>query len=283
MNELFETVLILSLFGFGITALLLLLKPVTVKKFPAKWQYYVWIAVLISMIIPIYKFIPKQEVQKLSFVTRNEVVRQENIQHTQNILTQNLEETENTTDINDKTSTPSIPEILQKNTAKMMGIFSYIWLIGILIYILVVIISYAAYILCKRKNSFMIADNPVFESTKTELGIKRNIRLKISKDILSPMLVGMIFPTIYIPAKDISDENMRMIFLHELTHYKRGDLLIKWLALFVNAVHWFNPLAYLLCANISESCEISCDMAVTHNMPDNQQKVYMKTILDLAE
>ena len=76
---------------------------------------------------------------------------------------------------------------------------------------------------------------------------------------------------------------MRMVFLHELTHYKRKDLLIKWLSLFVNAVHWFNPLAYLLCANVSEACEVSCDMEVTKNMSDEEQKVYMKTILDLVE
>lgn len=72
MSELFETVLILSLFGFGITAILLCLKPITTKKFSAKWQYYVWIAVLLTMIIPTYKLIPEQEVQKIQYMTRTE-------------------------------------------------------------------------------------------------------------------------------------------------------------------------------------------------------------------
>lgn len=36
MYELFKTVLILSLFGFGITAILLCLKPVTAKKVSGK-------------------------------------------------------------------------------------------------------------------------------------------------------------------------------------------------------------------------------------------------------
>ena len=48
-------------------------------------------------------------------------------------------------------------------------------------------------------------------------------------------------------------------------------------------VHWFNPLAYLLCANVSEACEVSCDMAVTSNMSEREQKIYMKTILELVE
>ena len=65
--------------------------------------------------------------------------------------------------------------------------------------------------------------------------------------------------------------------------YKRKDLIIKWFALFVNAVHWFNPLSYLLSANLSEACEVSCDMEVTKNMNDEEQKLYMKTILELVE
>ena len=105
----------------------------------------------------------------------------------------------------------------------------------------------------------------------------------MTSDHCSPMLVGTFFPVIYIPQNEISDKNLRMIFLHELTHYKRKDLFFKWLSLFVNALHWFNPFAYLLCYNLSEACEISCDMAVTEKMSDSEQKTYMKTILDLVE
>ena len=77
MYDIFKTVLILSLFGFGITALLLLLKPITAKKLPARWQYCVWIIVLISMVLPTYKLIPKKEAQKLSIVPQNQTVQTE--------------------------------------------------------------------------------------------------------------------------------------------------------------------------------------------------------------
>ncbi len=276
MTEIFETVLTLSLFGFGITALLLIIKPVTAKKFPAKWQYYVWVAVLVSMTVPIYKFIPKEEAQKLSFVAKTEAVQHTDISQPESAPAETAE-----TPL-ESTAAPAVRENIQKRLLDMMDIFSYIWLLGMCVYILAVIISYAVYLLHKRKNSFLLTDNHILESVKAELGIKRYIELKTAEDIGSPMLVGVIFPTIYIPSKDINDENMRMIFLHELTHYKRKDLIIKWFSLFVNAVHWFNPLAYLLCASLSEACEVSCDMAVTKNMSDAEQKTYMKTILDLA-
>ena len=63
MYDVFKTVLVLSLFGFGITAFLLILKPITAKKLPARWQYCVWIVVFISMVLPAYKLIPKKEAQ----------------------------------------------------------------------------------------------------------------------------------------------------------------------------------------------------------------------------
>lgn len=84
-------------------------------------------------------------------------------------------------------------------------------------------------------------------------------------------------------AVKISDNNMRMVLLHELTHYKRKDLLVKWFAVLVNAVHWFNPLCYLACTALSEACEVSCDMSVTKNMSEDEQKLYMQTILNLVE
>jgi beta-lactamase regulating signal transducer with metallopeptidase domain len=160
---------------------------------------------------------------------------------------------------------------------------AYVWLVGVCVYLIIVISSYIVYITRRHKNAVVITENPVFDAAKKELGIKRHIEIRMSPDIRSPMLAGVMFPVVYIPCREIPDENMRMVFLHELTHYKRKDLIVKWLSLFVNAVHWFNPLAYLLCANISESCEVSCDMAITKNMSDAEQKIYMKTILDLVE
>ena len=274
MFELFKTVLILSLFGFGITALLLCLKPITAKKFPAKWQYYVWIAVLLSMIIPAYKLIPKKEAQKISLISQNRIEQQAQPQTQDNPETVIIEEIP--IEYREVNLTPKLQ-------IKLLDLLAYIWFFGACIYLIVVIGSYVVYLIQKRKNAVAITDNAVLNEVKKELKIKRHIKIRMSRDFESPMLVGVLFPVIYIPCREIPDENMRMVFLHELTHYKRKDLLIKWLSLFVNAVHWFNPLAYLLCANLSESCEVSCDMAVTRNMSEIEQKIYMKTILELVE
>lgn len=271
--EIFKTVLILSILGFGLTALLLCLKPITAKKFSAKWQYYVWVAVLLSMIIPTYKLIPTREVQKIPLIPQNEIMQPEALQE--------FQKTPKTV-ITGKTPIDREVNITPELSIKLFDLLAYVWLVGMCIYLIIVISSYFIYIARKRKKAIMITENTVLNEARKELKIKRHVRIRMSKDFESPMLVGVLLPVIYIPCKEIPDENMRMVFLHELTHYKRKDLFIKWLSLFVNALHWFNPLAYLLCANVSEACEVSCDMEVTKNMSDTEQKIYMKTILDLA-
>lgn len=274
MYDVFKTVLILSLFGFGITALLLLLKPITAKRLPARWQYCVWITLLISMVFPAYKLIPKKEAQKLSIVPQNQTVQ---------TTVQPHEETHPDTVVTYDTPIEYREvNISPKISIRLFDLIAYIWGAGVLIFLLVVIISYFRFLCRKSKNSVKISDNKIFSEVKKELKIKKHIRLKASSDIGSPILVGILFPTVYIPCREIPDDNMRMVLLHELTHYKRKDLLIKWFAILVNAVHWFNPLCYLACANLSEACEVSCDMSVTKNMSEDEQKLYMQTIHNLA-
>ena len=275
MSELFETVLILSLFGFGVTSVLLCLKPITTKKFPAKWQYYVWIAVLLTMIIPTYKLIPEREVQRIQYMTQIETPATE------------IEINEVPEQTPESPVAPPITEreitVTQDVKIKVLDLLAIIWICGTGIFLIVVLMSYIIYIMRRRKNAVSMEGNSVLLEAKRELKIRRKIRVRMSPDVGSPMLVGVFFPVVYMPCKEIPHDMMRLVFLHELTHYKRKDLVIKWFALFVNAVHWFNPLSYLLSANLSEACEVSCDMEVTKNMNDEEQKLYMKTILELVE
>ena len=275
MAELFKTVLIMSALGVAITALLLILKPFTSKKLSAGWQYYVWICVLIMMIFPAYKLIPEKAVHNFPLILRNESTLTE----TENISGEPSE----SVIIDEQLTEKSDKSFIKKSKINLLDLSAYIWICGAAVYLFIIIGSYIVYNFRKRKNSILITENEILTKTKKELKIKRHIRIKMSPDIHSPILAGILFPVIYIPARDIPDENMRMIFLHELSHYKRKDLIIKWFSLFVNAIHWFNPLAYLICSNISEACEISCDRKVTKNMSEAEQKLYMKTILELVE
>ena len=158
MFELFKTVLILSLFGFGITALLLCLKPITAKKFPAKWQYYVWIAVLLSMIIPTYKLIPPKEAQKLPLLPQNEIVQPEAVQ--------DLEEAPRTVIIEETPIEYREVNITPNYRIKLLDLLAYVWFVGMCIYLIVVISSYIIYLIRKHKKAIRITENAVLNEVK---------------------------------------------------------------------------------------------------------------------
>ena len=273
MFEIFKTILMLSLLGGGITALLLLLKPITAKRLSAKWQYYIWLAVIVCMVFPVWKFIPKQDAAKLIPPVTNQMTQQAQLSEIQ-------------TDTAIITDTPMEYREIQLAPSKSIRVYDLIgygWLVGMCIFLIVAFGSYGIFLIRSRKNSVPAEENHVLLEVRNTLKIKRPIKVRLSKKISSPMLVGTIKPTVYLPCKSLDEERLRMIFLHELTHYKRGDLFYKWLSLFVNAVHWFNPLAYLLSANINEACEVSCDMVVTEDMTKEEQNFYIGTILDLMK
>ena len=274
MYELLKTLFILSLFGGCLTVLLFILKPITAKRLSAKWQYAAWIAVLVLMIVPFYKCIPKSRAKEMPFVPKTAVVTEQQVQT--DGAQQNNAEFNAPIEYKEVTVATNV-------RLRLTDLAAYIWGPGAMVFLLTLFISYFIFLNRKKKNSTAVSDGEILKSVKKELGIKRNIPIRMADDVSSPMLIGVLFPCVYIPSRTVSDDKMRMILRHELTHYKRGDLVIKWFAALVNAVHWFNPLCYLARKNLSEACEISCDMAVTHNMSEEELKVYMQTILELAE
>ena len=276
MYELFKTLFILSLFGSCLTVLLFILKPITAKRLSAKWQYAAWIAVLVLMIVPFYKCIPKSRAKEMPFVPQTAAV-------TMSQQTQEGGAQQNNAEFTAPIEYKEVTVLPTKVRLRLTDLAAYIWAPGAMAFLLTLFISYLIFLNRKKKNSTAVSDGEILKSVKKELGIKRNIPIRMADDVSSPMLIGVLFPCVYIPSQTVSDDKMRMILRHELTHYKRGDLVIKWFAALVNAIHWFNPLCYLACKNLSEACEISCDMAVTQNMSEEEQKVYMQTILELAE
>ncbi len=271
MTEIFKTVLMLSALGSGLILLIWLIKPLTMKHFPAVWHSVIWLCIALLMLLPLWKLIPRQKAQSLTPYIANQQA---------DVEQNNFEDIF----VPDK-ATPDKPVLTQENAAKMplMDVLARIWLGGFLLWTVSAIVSYSIFLYKKRKNSLSLSENSALESVKKELNIKRKIRLRIDHSTDSPMLVGCLFPVIYLPDQDLDPEKEKMIFHHELTHYKRGDLYFKWLAALVNAIHWFNPFAYLLSAGVSQSCEVACDMAVIRHLKPDEQKLYMNTILDLIE
>lgn len=82
----------------------------------------------------------------------------------------------------------------------------------------------------------------------------------------STMLAGMLQPCVILCAENISASEerispaeLRMIFLHELNHFKYRDNWILLLSTLVCTIFWYNPLLWLVRNILREDIEVLCD------------------------
>lgn len=125
----------------------------------------------------------------------------------------------------------------------------------------------------------------VIQGIKSELKIKRNVKLFCSEYCKVPIAMGMFFPVVIIPPwneEEIGRNLYKDVIKHELVHIKHNDLLIKFLGMLVIAIHWFNPFTYALYYEISNISEMYCDSVVLNGKGEKERKEYGEFLLGLA-
>lgn len=114
-------------------------------------------------------------------------------------------------------------------------------------------------------------------------GKRRLPKLLRSGAAVSPVLVGVLRPKIYLPLDPLPEHALEGVLRHELTHWRRRDLLCKWWLWAVTGLHWFNPAVWLLRRGMERDCELSCDEAVAAPLPKRQRLTYGQALLWAAE
>lgn len=100
-------------------------------------------------------------------------------------------------------------------------------------------------------------------------------------EVTAPFTLGLLHPRIYLPA-DLQGEARRAVLLHEQTHIRRRDCLIKPLYYLVVCLHWWNPLAWLAFAQFEHAMETACDEAAVRGCTPAQRSVYCESLLHYA-
>lgn len=119
----------------------------------------------------------------------------------------------------------------------------------------------------KKKNEDAIpcerSVQEYFEQICLELKVPvGKVQLLQSYHAMVPAIMGVIHPKIILPVKAYSKEELRVIFLHELTHYKQGDLYGKAGMSVVLIMNFFNPVARWMNSLIGMWNEYACDYKV---------------------
>lgn len=126
----------------------------------------------------------------------------------------------------------------------------------------------------------------VFEECRRELRLVWPVELLAAPGLTGPATGGLWRPCIVLPEKLISsfsDEELRLLLLHELLHVRRLDVPSDRLAALVAMVHWFNPMAWLALACLRRERELACDAAVLDRVATEEAGRYGHLILKSAE
>ena len=114
------------------------------------------------------------------------------------------------------------------------------------------------------------------------LGLNRRPRLAVCPGLEVPMLAGLFRPALLLPEGQVSGELLHYALLHELTHYRRRDIWLKALMLWVCAVHWFNPLVWLMARAVERDTELACDERAVGRLTAGERAEYGRAILEAA-
>ena len=89
-------------------------------------------------------------------------------------------------------------------------------------------------------------------------------------------MTGLLRPRLLLPHEGYDLQDLRYILRHELCHLKRRDMLLKLVLLAANAMHWFNPVVYLMLRQADEDIELACDSAATDGLELPERAAYSR-------
>ena len=259
----------------GAAALALtLLKPVLDRRYSARWRYWVWLvlsALLLLAPVQWEKLLPAAEARPPVIIAvpsmELHVSRDEGVRLQRPAAA--------------PSARPAAAPAQPGRTLPLDTLLPALWLAGAAVYVLRRLAG--TLLLLRRAGRWGRAAGEetarLYQETCREMGLKRAPALLVSTAAASPMLAGLLRTQLFLPAEDYSPQELRFILRHELTHYRRRDLWYKLVLLAADALHWFNPLAYLLAREAEADLELTCDDLVMAGADAETRRAYSETLL----
>ncbi|MBQ6125528.1 MAG: M56 family metallopeptidase [Erysipelotrichaceae bacterium] len=117
-----------------------------------------------------------------------------------------------------------------------------------------------------------------------EIKEEKRIPIYTSPSVSSALTVGVFYRNIILvlPEREYSDEELEMIFSHELVHILREDGMTKLYMAICRAFNFYNPFVYFGTRKCSEDIELACDEIVLTDADEKRRKNYGELILHSA-
>ncbi|HFU7058111.1 TPA: M56 family metallopeptidase [Bacillus cereus] len=300
----FDWMIETSIMASILVGLILCIKVLFRNKLTPRWQYMLWIILIIRLVLPwspdssysIYSVLTYKN-DDASISSRNPVaiiLTKERMQELKNIddtkvLTKEDTYTSSSTQTAQANKTQTYNnEKQEEKTVPFYTIFIYIWLTG------VILLSFATFIMNRRlllyiKKQPVITDEKIvriFENCKQSMSVQRAIPLLVAGKLSSPTVFGFIRPKLLLSSvhlKILDEQQLRYIFYHELAHIKRRDVGVNWIMHGLLILNWFNPILWYAYSCMREDQELACDALALTCINSDEQIAYGHTIISLLE
>lgn len=115
--------------------------------------------------------------------------------------------------------------------------------------------------------------------------LRRNITIRQYDCIHTPLTYGIFRPVILLPKESLeqSPSTLNFILTHEWVHIHRFDCVTKILLTATLCIHWMNPLVWVMYLLFNRDIELSCDETVLHLLGRNRRSDYALALIDMEE
>lgn len=122
------------------------------------------------------------------------------------------------------------------------------------------------YTLSNKKRKLMPDDHQVLRSPAASV----------------PLAIGLFRRStrIILPTREYTDDELRLIFRHELCHLLRGDNRVKFFMTLQTALGWFLPSMWLGMERSAQDAELACDELATAALPEAGRRQYASLLLE---
>jgi beta-lactamase regulating signal transducer with metallopeptidase domain len=296
-NELWQLTqhfLIASGQAAALIAVVALAAPFVSRWVPARWRIALWALVLVRLLVPVVPQssfsaygLMRPSQQPLSVTKQNPVVRSEAIVESRSVRAHEPRPALRSAQTARTPSAIAPAGAAPITTIPWLTLGLIGWLIGA--------ITVAIWHLRDRSRlrRLLRSSSPctsprimhLLDSCRAHMDVTQRIPVVISDSLPSPALVGWRLPRVLLPnnVDALSDQEIRHALLHELTHIKRHDMLLDRCMIVATALHWFNPLVWLMSRRVRADQELACDESVVTTLSASERTDYAKTIVSLCE
>jgi beta-lactamase regulating signal transducer with metallopeptidase domain len=130
--------------------------------------------------------------------------------------------------------------------------------------------------------NYLMAD--ILSYCRKRMGVKDQVRLRISEQGSRPMVCGLLRPVILVPrdlVPALGSRHLRDVLFHELAHVKRGDAWMNAAQNLIQVLYFYNPLLWVAHATIRPLRDDAADETVRDTVGDKDFS-YARRLVEVA-